>query len=90
MGVPINPMPEYVVVQAEEPSTKTASGLYLPDSSKEKPKTAKVVAAGTAVGDIKVGDRVIYKNEYEATTVKVAAQEYTLVYHKNIIATVAR
>jgi chaperonin GroES len=86
---PINPMPEYVVVQAEEATTKTASGFYLPDTAKEKPKTAKVVAVGTGVNEVKVGERVIYKNEYEATTVKVGAEEYTLVYHKNLIATVA-
>ncbi len=85
---PINPMPEYVVVQAEEASNKTASGLYLPGGAKEKPKTAKVVAVGEAVNEVKVGDRVIYKNEYEATTVTVDKTEYTLVFKRNIIATV--
>lgn len=88
MGAPINPMPDYVVVQTEEATAKTASGLYLPESSKEKPKTAKVVAVGAGVNEVKVGERVIYKNEYEATTVKVGADEYILVYHKNLIATV--
>ena len=86
---PISPMPEYVVVQAEEATTKTASGFYLPDTAKEKPKTAKVVAVGASVNEVKVGNRVIYKNEYDATTVKVGADEYTLVHHKNLIATVA-
>ena len=86
--VPINPMPEYVVLQAEEAKPKTASGLYLPDNAKEKPKTAKVVAAGAAVGEVKLGDRVIYKNEFEATTVQVDQEEYILVYHQNLIATV--
>lgn len=86
--VPINPMPEYVVVQAEEAKTKTSSGLYLPESSKEKPKTAKVVAVGTGVSEVKAGDRIIYQNEYEATGVSVNNEEYTLVFHKNIIATV--
>lgn len=86
--VPINPMPEYVVLQAEEAKPKTASGLYLPDNAKEKPKTAKVVAAGAAVGEVKVGDRVIYKNEFEATTVQVDQEEYILVYRQNLIATV--
>ena len=85
---PLNPMPEYVVVQAEEAKPKTASGLYLPDNAQEKPKTAKVVAVGEAVSNVKVGDRVIYKNEYEATTVKVGDHEYTLVFKNNIIATV--
>lgn len=88
MATPINPMPEYVVVKQQESSPKTASGLYLPDSAKEKPKTAKVVAVGAGVKEVKVGDTVIYKNEYEATTVKVGSDEYTVVFHMNIIATV--
>lgn len=88
MAIPIQPMEEYVVVQTEEATNKTASGLYLPESAKEKPKTAKVVAVGKDVHQVKVGDRVIYKNEYEATTVKVNKDDYTLVYKKNIIATV--
>ncbi|HMS23296.1 MAG TPA: co-chaperone GroES [Candidatus Saccharibacteria bacterium] len=88
MAIPINPLAGYVVVQAEDAEKKTSSGLYLPDSAKEKPKTAKVVAVGEGINDVKVGQRVIYKNEYEATTVKVSDEEYTLVFIKNIIATV--
>lgn len=87
MSVPLQPMAEYVVVQTEEAAKKTASGLYLPDSAKEKPKIAKVVAIGDAVKGVKVGDKVIYQNEYEATTVKVEGEEYILVFFKNIIAT---
>ena len=87
MSVPLTPMAEYVVVQAEEAAKKTASGLYLPDSATEKPKTALVVAVGEGVPVVKVGDKVIYKNEYEATTVKIDGQEFVIVYFKNIIAT---
>lgn len=87
MAIPINPMPGYVVVQPEEAQTKTASGLYLPDNAQEKPKTAKVVSVGKEVTGVKTGDRVIYKNEYDATTVKLGGQEYILVEAKNIIAT---
>jgi chaperonin GroES len=84
----IQPMADYIVVQAEEAVSKTASGLYLPGNAQEKPKTAKVVAVGAGVGEVKVGDRVIYKNEYEAVNVKFGKDEYTLVYRANIIATV--
>lgn len=87
MSVPLTPMAEYVVVQTEEAAKKTASGLYLPDSATEKPKIAKVVAVGEGVPHVKVGDKVIYKNEYEATTVKVEGEEYVIVFSKNIIAT---
>ena len=88
MAINIQPMADYVVVKAEEAETKTASGIYLPDQAKEKPKTAKVLAVGADVSEVKVGDRVVYKNEYEATTVKSGPEEYVLVYKKNIIATV--
>lgn len=84
----IQPMADYIVVQAEETANKTASGLYLPGNAQEKPKIAKVVAVGDGVKTVKVGDRVIYRNEYEATTVKVAKEEFTLVSAVNIIATV--
>lgn len=88
MSVPLQPMAGYIVVQAETASNKTASGLYLPDSATEKPKVAKVTAVGPQTEGVKVGDKVIYKNEYEATTVKLDGSEYTLVFIKNVIATV--
>lgn len=87
MAVPINPMPEYIVLQPEEAQTKTASGIYLPESAAQKPKTAKVVAVGSDVKEVKVGDSVIYKNEYEATNVKIGKAEYMIVFKQNIIAT---
>ena len=81
-------MADYIVVQAEEAAIKTASGLYLPGNAQEKPKTAKVVAIGKDVSEVKVGDRILYKNEYEATNVKSGKDEFTLVLKSNIIATV--
>ena len=56
MAVNIQPLADYVVAKSEEAESKTASGLYLPDSAKEKPKTAKVVAVGKDVKQIKVLD----------------------------------
>jgi chaperonin GroES len=88
MSVKVQPLADYIVAQAEEAQTKTASGLYLPGGTAEKPKVAKVVAVGKEVKDIKVGDRVLYKNEYEATNVKVDGDEYIIIYIKNIVATV--
>ena len=88
MSVKVQPLADYVVAVTEEPQTKTASGLYIPGGAAEKPKVAKVVAVGKEVSDVKVGDRILYKNEYEATNVKVDGDEYIIVYVKNIIATV--
>lgn len=87
MSVPIQPLADYLVVQQEEAETKTASGLYLPGGAQEKPKVAKVLAVGTEVKNVKVGDRVIYGG-YSNETVKIDAQEYILVKLENIYATV--
>ena len=87
MGVPIHPLSEYVVAQAEEPQSKTASGLYLPDNAQEKPKVAKVLAVGSAVKQVKVGERIIYKG-YSTTDIKLNTEEYILVKEKDILATV--
>lgn len=88
MSAKVQPQPDYVVAQAEEAQTKTASGLYLPGGAAEKPKVARVVAVGKDVEEVKVGDRILYKNEYESTNVKVDGDEYIIIYKKNIVATV--
>lgn len=87
MSSPIVPLSEYVVAQAEEASNQTASGLYLPDNATEKPKTAKIVAVGNKVSDVKVGDRIIYKS-YSSTEIKIDGQEYLIVKAEDILATV--
>lgn len=87
MSVNIQPLGDYVVAQAEEAESKTASGLYLPDNAKEKPKTAKVLAVGKDAKQVKVGDRIIYKS-YSTTEVKVGGEEYILVKEEDVLATV--
>jgi chaperonin GroES len=87
MSTPLQPLGEYLVAQSEEPATKTASGLYIPDTAQEKPKTAKVVAVGKEAKQVKVGDRIVYK-DYSTTTVKVDSQEYILVKEEDVLATV--
>jgi len=87
MSVNIQPLAEYVVAQEEQPETKTASGLYLPDKATEKPKIAKVMAVGKDVKQIKVNDRIVYKS-YSTTEVKLGADEYILVKEEDVLATV--
>ncbi len=96
MAVPIQPLADYIVAEAEAAATKTASGLYLPNSSTEKPKTAVVVAVGPGkIGDdnerikisLKVGDRIVYKG-YSTTDVKVGDKDYILVKEEDVLATV--
>ena len=83
----IQPLADYIVAQSEEAASKTASGLYLPENAKEKPKTAKVVAVGKEAKQVKVGDRIIYKS-YSTTDVKVGSEEYLLVKEEDVLATV--
>lgn len=87
MSVPIQPLADYVVAQAEKAETKTASGLYLPDKAQEKPKIAKVVAVGKDAKQIKTGDRILYK-AYSTTEVKVGTEDYILVKEEDVLATV--
>lgn len=87
MTTPLQPLGDYVVATAEEAQTKTTSGLYIPQNAAEKPKTAKVVAIGKLVKQVKVGDRIVYKS-YSNTDVKVGSEDYILVKEEDILATV--
>lgn len=86
-STPLQPLGDYVVAIGEEAETKTASGIYLPEKAAEKPKTAKVVATGPAVRQVKAGDRIVYKS-FSTTEVKVGKDEYILVEEKDVLATV--
>jgi len=88
MSAPVKPLKDRIVAVKEEPQTKTASGLYLPEAAKEKPAEAKVVAVGKDVTEVKVGDKIIFK-EYSHTTVKVDKTEYIIVSEEDVLATVA-
>ena len=87
MSTPLKPLSDYVVAVGEDAATKTASGLYLPDKAQEKPKTAKVVAVGPNVKQVKTGDRIVYKS-YSTTDVKVGKEEFILVKEEDVLATV--
>ncbi len=87
MGVPLKPLADYVVAQTEVAKAKTSSGLYLPDNAQEKSKVAKVLAVGSSVKNIKVGEKIIYKS-YSTTDVKVENEEYIIIKDEDILATV--
>jgi len=87
MSTKIQPLADYVVAVGEEAQTKTASGLYLPGNTAEKPKVAKIIAAGKDVKQVKAGDRILYKS-YSPTEVKVDGEEYLLVKEEDILATI--
>ena len=87
----IKPLADRVLVEPKEAETKTASGLYIPDTAKEKPQEGKVIAAGPGKKDepmeVKVGDEVIY-GKYAGTEVKVDGVEYSILRQSDILAVV--
>ena len=85
----IKPLADRVLIQPKEAETKTASGLYIPDTAKEKPSEGKVLAVGPGKKDepmeVKVGDEVIYGN-YSGTEVTVDDVKYLIVKQSDILA----
>lgn len=85
---PIKPLAARILAVREKPATQTASGLYLPDSSKEKPVFARVTAIGPDVTTISINDKIVYK-EYATTELTVDGVEYLIVKEEDVLATVA-
>ena len=85
----IKPLADRVLVEPKEAETKTASGLYIPDTAKEKPSEGKVLAVGPGKKDepmeVKVGDEVIY-GKYSGTEVTVDDVKYLIVKQSDILA----
>ena len=85
----IKPLADRVVIEPQEAQTKTASGLYIPDTAKEKPQQGTIVAAGPGKKDepmeVKVGDVVLY-GKYAGTEVTVDEKKYLIVKQSDILA----
>lgn len=77
-----------VLVEPQAAEQKTASGIIIPDSAKEKPQRGKIVAIGNAKKDepmeVKVGDVVLYK-KYGGTEIKIDGQEYLIMNQNDIL-----
>ena len=85
----IKPLADRVLIEPKEPETKTAAGIYIPDTAKEKPQQGTVVAAGPGKKDepmeVKVGDQVLY-GKYAGTEVTVDDKKYLIVKQSDILA----
>ena len=90
----IKPLGDRVVIKVSEGDMKTASGIVLPDTAKEKPQEGEVVAVGTgkmldngtrAQMEVKTGDKVIF-SKYSGSEVKVDEQNYLVVRESDILA----
>ena len=77
----IRPLADRVVIEPKAAETQTASGLFIPDTAKEKPQQGTVVAAGPGKKDepmeVQVGDVVIY-GKYAGTEVSVEGKDYLI------------
>ena len=89
----IKPLGDRVLIRAIDESEQIKGGIIIPDSAKEKPQEAEVIALGTGKKDddgktiafsVKVGDRVIV-SKYGGTEVKFDDTEYTLVREDDIL-----
>ena len=91
----IKPLADRVVIKMVEAEEKTASGIILTGTAKEKPQIAEVVAVGPGgvvegkevVMEVKVGDKVI-TSKYAGTEVKFEGEEYTILKQSEILAIV--
>lgn len=89
----LKPLGDRVVLKIKESDEKTKSGIVLPDTSKEKPMQATVIAVGTGEIvdgkkvplDVKVGDTVVY-SKFSGTEIKIDDNEYLIVRQNDILA----
>lgn len=89
----LKPTPGYLLIEPLESETKTASGIYLPDSNSEKPQKGKVIAVGAASiqegqkieSPAKLNEIVFYK-KWGGNEVKIDGHDYLFVEFKDILA----
>jgi len=98
MSVSIKPLEDRIVVRPLEAEQVTASGLVIPDTAKEKPQEAEVVAVGPGrvddkgvriPVDVAVGDKVIF-SKYGGTELKFAGDDYLILSARDVLAVVVR
>ncbi len=88
-NVNIKPLADRVLVQPAAAEEKTASGLYIPDTAKEKPQRGTVVAVGNGKKDepltVQVGDTVLY-GKYSGTELSVDGKDFLIMRESDIFA----
>ena len=87
----VKPLSDRVLVLPNPAEQKTAAGLIIPDTAKEKPLMGKVIAVGPGTAEVtmevKEGDQVLY-GKYAGTEVTIDGQEYLIMAQKDIMAIV--
>ncbi len=89
----LRPLQDRILVKRIEEEAKTAGGIYIPDTAKEKPQMGQIVSVGngkkTEDGkiipvDVKAGDKVLF-GKYAGTEVKVEGEEYIIMREDDIL-----
>ena len=89
----LRPLADRVIVKRLENETKTASGIVIPDSAKEKPQQGKVVAAGPGKADkdgkrtplqVSAGDRILF-SKYAGSEIKIDGVEHIIMREDDIL-----
>jgi chaperonin GroES len=92
----LKPLGDRVVVKPSEQEEVTSSGIFLPETAKEKPQQGKIIATGPGARkesgeriamDVKVDDTVLYA-KYAGTSIKLDGQEYLILKETDILAVV--
>lgn len=92
----LKPLQDKVIVQKLEPEEKTAGGIVLPDTVREKPQEGKIIAVGPGLVDdkgqrkpidVKEGDHVLFA-KYSGTEVKLEGEEYLILSERDILAVI--
>ena len=92
----IRPLHDRILVKRLEEQEKTAGGLYIPDTAKEKPVEARVVAVGSGKRledgtlrkpEIKAGDKVLF-SKYSGSEVKLNGEEHLIMREEDILAVI--
>ena len=85
----LKPLNDRVLVKRLESEEKTAGGLYIPDTAKEKPLAGKVIAAGPGTSEVKMevkaGDQVLY-GKYAGTEIQIEGVDYLIMKQSDILA----
>jgi chaperonin GroES len=89
--VSLKPLADRVIVEAAAAEEKTAGGIIIPDTAKEKPQRGKVIAVGNGKKDepmtVKVGDNVLY-GKYAGTEIQMNGKDYLIMRESDIFAIV--
>ena len=89
MELNIKPLADRVIVKAAQTEQKTAGGIIIPDTAKEKPQRGEVVAVGNGKKDepmtVKVGDVVLY-GKYAGTEINYNGEDYLIMKESDILA----